>query len=69
MMHYGIFASLAVMADIHGIEVTPAVKDSFVLTAIIFHATYMLPELVLGSAHLVLERRLVFSISDEVTPA
>jgi len=67
VMHYGIFASLVVMADIQGIVLIPAVKDSFVLTAIIFHATYVLPELVLGFVHLVLERRTVFSVSNDVT--
>lgn len=55
------------MGDIQGIEMTPAVNDSFVPTAIIVHATYVLPELVLGSAHLVAERRLVFSNSHEAT--
>lgn len=67
VMHYGVYASLEVMAGIQGIEVTPFLKDSFVLTAIIFHATYVIPELVLGSIHLVQERRLVFSISGDMT--
>jgi hypothetical protein len=51
------------MAEIQGMVLTAEVKDSFVLTAAIFHASYVIPELVLGFAHLVAERRLVFSIS------
>jgi hypothetical protein len=64
VMHYGIYASLTVMAEMQGLIPTSAMKDSFVLTAIIFHATYVLPELVLGSIHLYLERRVVFSSSE-----
>ncbi len=67
VMHYGVYASLSLMAETQGMALTEDVKDGFVLTAIIFHATYVLPELVIGSAHLVLERQTVFSISNDVT--
>jgi len=66
VMHYGVYASLAVMAEMQGIVLTSEVKDSFVLTAIIFHATYVIPELVLGSIHLMQERKLVFAVNYDV---
>lgn len=61
VMHYGIFSSLVVIADIQDVELTSGIKDSFVLISVLFHATYVIPELVLGAVHLFKERTLVFS--------
>lgn len=67
VLHYGVYTSLTLMAGIKGILLTPEVKDSFVLTAFLIHATYSIPEIVLGAVYLIKERRLVFTIRQEST--
>jgi len=67
VMHYGVYTSLVLLAEMEDLILTPELKDSFVLAAIFFHATYFIPEVFLGFIYLIRERRLVFAIRHENT--
>jgi hypothetical protein len=64
VMHYGVFTTMAVLANAQGVEIGAAEKDSFVLAGILFHAMFVIPELTLGSVHLWMDRHQVLSSAD-----
>lgn len=58
--HYGIFASLVLMAEVNGVLVDPFLKSKFLLAAIYLHLSYFIPDILMGALFMIREHKKLF---------
>jgi glycosyltransferase 2 family protein len=58
--HYGIYASLLLLAEVNHISLSPVILQQFAISAICMHFTYFIPEILIGIIFLLKERNRIF---------
>jgi len=61
VVHYGLYASLLLIAEIHHTTITPDLHHKFALVGICIHFSYFFPEVLVGIFYLFKERRILFN--------
>jgi uncharacterized protein (TIRG00374 family) len=59
--HYGLYASLALVAELNHVAATPALKQQFAFAGICIHFSYFLPEILVGFYYLFREHKILFN--------
>lgn len=60
VMHYGVFSTLQLLAQQHNVVNSPANLQSFALFGVYVHLSYLIPEIIMGLAFVLAERKTLF---------